>query len=963
MNSVTPGRLTFKMALLFLALPGFAQQFRFDQLSIANGLTSNTVYTTYQDSFGRMWFGTLDGLNRYDGYTIHTYRHNQADSTSIPHNRITTIYEDHTKQLWLYDEYTSTVIRHDLNEHRFEAYYLDKVAPGPLEVSSIFEDEKKQLRIHSRNGYSLLYNPAKNRFELETLTVEYSLQNSLSEHSSLLLSLNEFLAKTGSPFNKETIGIHKIIRDKQNRYWLATHFDGLYTATESNGKFIFKSHLHSSNRLERIRSEEIYDIFEDRSNVIWIGTRNVGVYRYAWDKYKFNLILSTQTKEGLQELAAVRAIVQDKDKNIWVGTNDQGLIKIDSTLATGTRYWPDKKNTGSLAHRFIRSLWIDTAQQVWVGQYTSASVYQPKQNGFKNYYPPPQHGESIRIYDFKPDGKKGIWMAAWDHILHFDLHAQRFSFLQRSSTHPDFTEQNIRDIELSEDGQLWIAVGERGVNIRNGNGLFTSVHYSPSKQNGLPSDNIFDVFRDSKNRIWLATADGLCQFDPTAFSCKTVTVNDGLPANMIYGILEDKAGNLWLSSTRGLSKFNPASGTIRNFDVDDGLQSNEFTENAFYQNQKGTMFFGGIEGLNFFDPDKVTENKQPPIVNITGLKLLDGETTDMSLFSEAALRQKIDKQEAIILHPNQRSISFEFVGIHMVNPRKNKYAHMLEGLEPDWTYHDSNIKFANYTNLEPRSYTFKVKVSNSDGHWSEPVLLTLVIEKPLYAKTWFRTMVGVLILCGGVIGYRLRISALKKQQGLKALQLEMELNFLKNQVNPHFLFNTLNNIYALCQVNSQNAAPMVAKISDMMRYMLYDCKENRVPLEKEIEYLKNFIDLHQLKSRKPLNVTLKIDGNAKGVQVAPLLLINFLENSFKHGNVQIAENGFVNCMITIRDNSIRFEVRNSYQNHLKFDDKHTQGIGLSNVKHRLDLLYPNKYDLIIHDKDGTFEVMLIITDI
>ena len=113
---------------------------------------------------------------------------------------------------------------------------------------------------------------------------------------------------------------------------------------------------------------------------------------------------------------------------------------------------------------------------------------------------------------------------------------------------------------------------------------------------------------------------------------------------------------------------------------------------------------------------------------------------------------------------------------------------------------------------------------------------------------------------------------------MKAIQLESELNFLKSQVNPHFLFNTLNNIYSLCQVNSKNAAPMVGKISEMMRYMIYDCNAQLVPLQKEIEYLRNYVDLNQLKSNRKLNVLLSVDGNVHALKVAPLLLINFLEN-------------------------------------------------------------------------------------
>ena len=195
---------------------------------------------------------------------------------------------------------------------------------------------------------------------------------------------------------------------------------------------------------------------------------------------------------------------------------------------------------------------------------------------------------------------------------------------------------------------------------------------------------------------------------------------------------------------------------------------------------------------------------------------------------------------------------------------------------------------------------------------------------------------------------------------MKAIQLESELNFLKNQINPHFLFNTLNNIYALCQVNSINAAPMVGKISEMMRYMIYDCNADRVLLKKEIEYLNNYVDLNKLKSGRELNVQFVVEGSAENAKIAPLLLINFVENSFKHSDVYTNRNGYVRILLTIKHRELFFFVVNSFEKKL-IEDLSYKGIGLENAKQRLILLYPDKHHLQIEKNNSIFEIVLKLT--
>lgn len=190
-------------------------------------------------------------------------------------------------------------------------------------------------------------------------------------------------------------------------------------------------------------------------------------------------------------------------------------------------------------------------------------------------------------------------------------------------------------------------------------------------------------------------------------------------------------------------------------------------------------------------------------------------------------------------------------------------------------------------------------------------------------------------------------------------KLEAELKFLKSQINPHFLFNALNNIYALTVIKSDQAPDNLLKLSGMLRYMLYDCKADRVPLGKEIEYLRHFIDLNLLKDSRGLNVQVELDESRPALSIAPMLLIPFVENAFKHSKVEDRANGWIRIALSTTPDTIRFVVENSLPDTAHPKDQ-VGGIGLNNVRRQLELLYPDQHDLLIEPQSDTFRVALTL---
>jgi len=201
----------------------------------------------------------------------------------------------------------------------------------------------------------------------------------------------------------------------------------------------------------------------------------------------------------------------------------------------------------------------------------------------------------------------------------------------------------------------------------------------------------------------------------------------------------------------------------------------------------------------------------------------------------------------------------------------------------------------------------------------------------------------------------------KERQELQTRTMQSELRFLKSQINPHFLFNTLNNLYALTLKKDDKAPEIVLKLSEMMRYMLYECNEKRVPLEKEVNYIRNYLDLEQLRQGGNVKIKFEINGQIKDQQIAPLMFIPFLENSFKHGINHVLSKGYVNVILNVDERHVNFFIENNKADMVAFpNQKRAGGIGLVNVKQRLDLLYPSNYALEIDDNPKSYAVNLLI---
>ncbi len=307
--------------------------------------------------------------------------------------------------------------------------------------------------------------------------------------------------------------------------------------------------------------------------------------------------------------------------------------------------------------------------------------------------------------DLAPDGS--LWIGMFGGGLDkFDPHSRTFThFLPDQSNPNSLISEWVVAVHIDSFGMIWVGA-EGGLSRLDPNtGTFTNFLPDTKKPHSLSDSTIHTIYEDELGTIWLGTNQGLNRFNRETETFTPYRKKDGLAGNMVVSMITDNKGYLWIGTNNGLSKFDSQKETFRNYDVRDGLQGNQFRRKAVYKSPEGELFFGGVNGFNSFFPEKVTDNLDIPPVVLTDFQLFN---QPVGIGGDSPLRQHINVAEQITLSHNQSVFSFKFASLNYQYPERNQYAYMMEGFDKDWTYVESNRRFATYTNLDPGTYTFRV---------------------------------------------------------------------------------------------------------------------------------------------------------------------------------------------------------------------------------------------------------------
>ena len=769
---------------------------RFTHLTTRDGLANAHVEVIFQDSRGFMWFGTRDGLSRFDGYRFTTYRHDPDNANSLGGNTIYDIVEDTQGKLWLatnkglsiFDprvEHFSPMPLKFAQPTRVFSLFVDSRAqiwlgtngnlllrydpvtqqathypfpagmpPGPgSQVWDIIEDQAGHLWLAASSSV-LKFDPRAEQFtryespdgpgEIRSLHEDKSGRiwfNSL--YLQVLDPVTEAISTYPTPFG--AVPIVDMLVDQNGQVWLATLL-GLFRFDPQTEQF--SNHFtHQPNDPNSLSSNRPFSLFEDEAGLIWIGTQNAGLNLLDPRQGRFARYRHDRDNPNTLGAPRVTSIAEDEGGGLWLGT-DNVLNYFDPGTGQINHYHPP--TPAGLDPFGITAMLYGQDGQVWFGLGNQLHRFNPEDDQFTPYDLPGKiDGPPNPLTDIYQDEIGRLWLGRQRQGLFlFDPHTETFQ------PPPDSIDlATVQVVFGDQDGALWLAGHGRL-------GRFDpqSEHFDNYQ---APYGQVNTLYQEQNGKLWVGANDGLYRFEPVTANFTHYTDRDGLPSSSVKAILADEAGELWLSTARGLARFVPDSETFRRYDVDDGLASNEFIFGSAWQDSSGRMYFGGEQGLTAFYPDQIEENiYQPPIV-LTQIRLFN---EPLSIGKESPLAQAIIFAEQLTLNHTQDIITFDFAALSYAAPHKNRYRYKLEGFEEAWNAVGSDRRFATYTSLPSGEYVFRVQGTNNRGLWSDhEVALNLTILPPWWETTWFRLAALTVVVGLLYIAYRWRVYAIEQR--------------------------------------------------------------------------------------------------------------------------------------------------------------------------------------------------------
>ena len=891
----------------------------------------STVSAICEDANGDIWLSSrLPGLDRLDLKTgiFHHYREKLVEELPFDTNPVSVLYNDTKDVLWLGTEHG--LVRFNPEAETFDYFRLDSLGSRVNRISDIYEDSGgrfwvanfRQLFVFDRltehfTSYALISDRGE---ELKPFFIVALHEDSygflwMGAGPYGLLRLNPATGKSVVYRHKandsETLAagfVTNIAEDGDANLWVSSEFNGLSRvplklAHETDRQNIFRRYVYDIGAPDGLSSNAVSTLCIDNAGGLWVGTGGSGLNHYSPDRVKFEHFKNDIRAPEYLKGSLIWALLEDSRGRYWATVGGGGLHRFDPRDQSIKIFRHDPSNRGSLSSNNVISIAEDNAGNIWVGTTTEGlNKYLPESDSFAHYFTGPAWETILKrsgLSELRGDREGYLWIAASPRggIIRFDPRTEKFQQFRHSEEDSQSLSSNrVMCLFEDADGALWVGTADAGLNrFDKDSGTFTRYRHDRDNPNSLARDYVMSVAQDSHGILWLGTDYGLNRFDPRSNTSILFTTRDGLPNNFIYGVLSDDSGRIWASTNRGLSRYDPTTQIFRNYTVEDGLQSSEFNAHAYSKAADGKMLFGGINGFNVFHPDSVRDNPYIPPVVITGIRKFDQHIEWHG--GDAPLRFSYKDD----------FIGFEFAALDYTNPRNNQYAYKLEGLHEHWIAcgHD---RVATFTNLSPGEYVFRVKGSNNDGVWNEAgTSLRFEVRPPFWQTWWFRTMAVAGCLAVMLLAiYRWRERA-KRKAALEQKFAELKLKALRSQMNPHFVFNTINSIQYFISSNEQKAAyNYLSKFSKLIRRILDNSDKATLTVSEELQALKLYLELEKLRFEGKFNYHIELDKNIDihNIEIPTLLIQPFVENAIQHGLRFKRTKGAIHIKLDLVDDAI-----------------------------------------------------------
>jgi ligand-binding sensor domain-containing protein/signal transduction histidine kinase len=793
---------------------GYATDIRFAHISTAEGLSQIRVNNIVQDDLGFMWFGTLYGLNRFDGYTFKVFVHDRDNPNSLGGVNILSLFKDRDGALWIgceqsldrFDPKTEsfahfpvpmvTYISQDRvgllwlstdrglyrldqqsgNIHVYSHYTNDPKSLPDNDVRSAAEDRTGRFWVGESDGmyeFDRTSGHVKLRIPIHKPSREFSFYEDRFGCFWILYGSGNGLANFDRESNVLTYwsfhandtssaaysGVIKMLEDRHGNLWLATQGSGLVKFDRARRRFI--SYTHTSGDSDALAENRITTLFEARDGSIWVALFGSGLQRFSPLPAAFQDV-GIKPKEG-----GIGCFYEDSHRNLWIGTRP-ALYRIDASGRT-TAFVGVKPGVPF----DVISVVEDRVGFIWVGTFSNGLFrLDPKTRHWKNYRHNGNDPSSLSndiVSQLLVDQDGTMWAATWDGLDRFDAGTGHFTTfradpLNRELIYYSLVEGPEHDLWLGTDGfglQHFNPKTTQFTTIGNGDG-----------STRLSDNRVNSIYIERSGAMWVSTQNGLNEFDPVTKHLTVYGSRDGLASSSIDCALEDTRGKLWVSTNRGISSFDHSTGSIRNFSKADGLPGPEMGGwGACLRSGSGRMFFAGFSGATTFLPETVPESSYAPPVVITDFRLLG---SPQSLATQSTLHPPISYASNITLSHKQTPFSLTFAALGYSNPQTNRYRYMLEGMDKTWNEVGSDIRSVTYTSLPASTYHFRVQGATNSSQWSEPgATLEITVLPPWWNTWWFQTagVLAALVVIWSV--YRYRMHQIAKQFDIR---IEAQVN-------------------------------------------------------------------------------------------------------------------------------------------------------------------------------------------
>lgn len=765
-----------------------------------DSLSNNNVFCLVETDDGLIWIGTdPGGLNVYDPKTgkFRSYQHDPNNPNSLPNDSVWSLLAAADGSLWVG---TRGGLSHfDRATEQFTNYLPDSDTPRALAapvIYRIYQDRSGVIWLGTRRGLHR-YDPETNDFTVfvndpeDPNSLSYDNVWSMLEDSQGVFwvgtrggGLNRFDRQTGkfekfvhNPMQPGSISddrIWNLFEDREGNFWVLTEYGGLNRFDRQTG--LFTSYQYNVHDPFSLSSNDIFWAAQDQSGVLWFTSRYAGVNKLDPAVQRFGLYRSIPGDPNSLSVGAVYSVWDDGDGVVWFGTLGGGLNRLDRDSGQMTIYRNDAQDARSLSNDRIYSIYRDAGRLLWIATAGGGlNVFDERSGRFFSY----QHvegDEDTFVTNFltviQPAQETDhLWVGTLGYGLQlFNTKTGKVEALYAHDAQDptSLSEDTVYDLVVDRSGRVWVATARGGLEwLDPQSGVFTHHRAAPD---GLLSDTVHTLHLDEgRGILWAGTSGGLSGLELATGQWHSYTSADGLPSDTVMGIEAGTRGELWISTGKGISRFDPQAEEFFNYDARDGLQGDQFEIASSHRGPMGELFFGGSNGVTFFNPEQIVPHEFGPRVVFTDFQLFNQSV----LPGSELLPMPIEQTEKITLRYDQSVFTVRFAALGYSIPARNRYQHQLVGFDKDWQPPLARQEVT-YTNLSPGEYTLLVRAANHDGFWSKtPSRLVIEITPPWWRRWWFYALVGLtfaLLVVGGV-------QARLRRVRLANIQLEQEVQF------------------------------------------------------------------------------------------------------------------------------------------------------------------------------------------